>query len=107
MNDTEKKIITQMIDELILKAVPKAQTVAKYGGVLYTTKPDEKEGQFCGTFTFKNHVQLSFANGAELTDPTQVLQGNGKYRRHINFLSPDDIDSKVLLALIKQSEKLK
>ncbi len=106
MNETKKKIISQMLDELILRTAPKARTVSKYGGVLYTTKPDDKEGQFCGIFVYKNHVQLSFAKGTELKDPAGVLLGGGKYRRHVNFESPDDIDSKVLLALLKQSAKL-
>ena len=106
MNDTEKQVITKMLDELIHKAAPKSETVSKYGGVLYTVKPDEKEGQFCGIFSYKNHVQLSFANGTKLKDPKGILQGDGKFRRHINFRSPDEIDSKVLLALLKQSIKL-
>ena len=95
-----------MLDELILRAAPKAKTVSKYGGVLYTMKPGEKEGQFCGIFVYKNHVQISFANGPLLKDPKGVLLGDGKFRRHINFQSPDDVDSKILVALLKQSAKL-
>ena len=95
-----------MLDELILRAAPKAQTVPKYGGVLYTLKPDEKEGQFCGVFAYMNHVNLSFVNGTSLKDPAGVLQGTGKFRRHVNFKSPDEVNSKVLLALLKQSAKL-
>lgn len=95
-----------MLDELILQAAPKATTVPKYGGVLYTVKPDEKEGQFCGIFVYKNHVNLSFANGTSLKDPAGVLLGTGEYRRHINFKSPDEVDAKILLALLKQSFKL-
>jgi hypothetical protein len=106
VNDTEKKIISQMLDELILQAAPKSKTVPKYGGVLYTVKPDEKEGQFCGIFVYKNHVNLSFANGTSLKDPAGVLLGTGESRRHINFKSADEVDSKILLALLKQSAKL-
>lgn len=95
-----------MLDELIVQAAPKSSTVPKYGGVLYTMKPDEKEGQFCGIFVYKNHVNLSFANGTSLKDPTGVLLGGGKFRRHINFSSPEEVDSKVVLALLKQSAKL-
>ena len=74
MNDTQKKIISQMLDELILKAAPKARTVPKYGGVLYTLKPDDKEGQFCGIFSYKNHVQLAIVNEPPLKDPGQQAQ---------------------------------
>ena len=105
MNETEKQIITKMLDDLIKKASPKSQTVEKYGGILYTVKPDEKEGQFCGVFAFKNHIQLSFANGTDLEDPKAILQGNGKFRRHVNFQSADEVNEKVLLALLKQASK--
>ena len=105
MNETEKRVITKVLDELVRQAAPKSQTVEKYGGILYTVKPDEKEGQFCGVFAYKQHVQLSFANGTKLKDPKGLLQGNGKFRRHINFSSAEEIDSKTVLALLRQSAK--
>ena len=95
-----------MLDQLICKAAAKSTTVSRYGGVLYTLKPDEKEGQFCGIFTYKNHVQISFANGAQLEDPENLLLGNGKYRRHINFESADEVKSKSLMPLIRQSSRM-
>ncbi len=103
MNETEKQVIERMLDELIRLAAPTAKSLPKYGGVLYTTKPAESEGQFCGIFVYKNHVQLSFGNGTKLKDPAGVLLGAGKYRRHVNFQSPDEVDSEILLALLSQS----
>ncbi len=105
MNDTQKKIIVKTLDQIIKRAVPKASTVSKYGGVLYTLKPDEKEGQFCGVFCYTRHVQLAISNIPKLKDPDGVLQGTGKTRRHINFHSPDEIDSQVIIALLKQAAK--
>lgn len=107
MTDAEKEAITKLIHDLIQRAVPKAQTVPKYGGILYTLKPDEKEGQFCGVFVFKNHVHLAFANGTSLDDPSEILQGTGKFRRHISVSDPDLLDTheKAILKLLKQSAK--
>jgi len=106
LTEQEKRVITEVLHAAILKAVPKSTTSEKYGGVLYTVKPNEKEGQFCGIFTYKNHVQLSFANGTQLKDPANILEGSGKFRRHINFTSADEIDNKTIAALLKQSAKL-
>ena len=103
MNETEKQIITQMLDEIILTTIPTAKTIPKYGGMLYTSKPDEKEAQFCGIFRYNHHVQLSIVNDPVLEDPNGVLLGNGTTRRHINFKSPDEIDADVVKALIKQA----
>ena len=61
MKDHEQAEIVDKLSSLILKAVPKAQVVEKYGGTLYTLKPEEKESQFCGIFQFENHVQLVFS----------------------------------------------
>jgi len=101
MTDNEKKALVKILHELILRAVPRAETKPKYGGVLYTLKPNEKEGQFCGVFTYKAHVQLAFSQGASLEDPEGVLEGNGKYRRHITIESIDEIPEKQLLRLLK------
>ncbi len=104
MNETEKKIVCQMLDEIILDAVPQASQVSKYGGVLYRLKSDDKDG-FCGVFVYKNHVQLAIRNEPPLKDPAGVLLGTGATRRHVNFQSPDKVDAKVLLDLLKQAAK--
>lgn len=106
MTKQEQKVLLQLLHEMIMKAVPKAETVSKYGGTLYTLKPEEKEGQFCGIFAYKKHVQLSFSRGTSLDDPDELLTGTGKFRRHVSFTSPDEISTRPLTRLIKQSAKL-
>ncbi len=106
MNDQEKEILIRELNATILKAVPKASVVGKYGGTLYTLKPDEKESQFCGLFPYKDHVQLAFSQGTLLKDPSSLLQGAGKFRRHINFLKMTDIDIPALNRLLKEAAKI-
>ena len=106
MTESEKQNLVSLLDQLVSTSVPKASSFEKYGGTLYTVQPDVVEGQFCGIFTFKKHVQLSFANGNQLEDPDGVLSGSGKFRRHINFQAPDAIDEKVIKRLLKQSARL-
>lgn len=97
--------LEEFLDRLIRSVVPGVECVQKYGGVLYTLYPEEKEGQFCGLFVFKSHVQLSFSQGAALDDPAGLLAGNGKVRRHVNFETPEQIDETGLSALILQASK--
>jgi len=94
------------LEALISATVPKSQAVQKYGGTLFTLKPDEKEGQFCGVFIYKAHVQISFSKGAQLDDPKSLLSGNGKLRRHVNLSDVSDIDMTGLKKLLKQASKL-
>ncbi len=98
--------IAKSLIELIHQAVPKATTRQKYGGTLFTLKPDEKERQFCGVFAYKTHIQLSFSEGVHLDDTEKLLQGSGKGRRHINFKSAEQIKKQTLKKMIKQAAKL-
>lgn len=91
------------LEAFIHTVVPQATTVKKYGGMLFTVKPEEKEGQFCGVFIYKQHVQLAFSMGVDLDDPHQCLKGSGKYQRHINVASRDALDFDVLRPLLQQA----
>ncbi|WP_200836735.1 DUF1801 domain-containing protein [Rubripirellula obstinata] len=106
MTDAEKMNLSNLLDSLVMAAVPKASKVPKYGGTLYTLKPDEKEGQFCGVFPYKAHVQLSFAQGSSLDDPDGLLEGGGKFRRHLTYKSLDDVDEKIVKRFCKAAIKL-
>lgn len=106
MTGPDADAIKDRLDRLIRQAVPGVSTVPKYGGLLYTLKPAEKEGQFCGTFAYKDHVQLAFSLGTSLDDPDGLLQGSGKYRRHLNFSSADEIDEKAVTGFLRQAAAL-
>ena len=108
MNDTTIELIS-LADELeafIRSVIPKATTVSKYGGKLFTVKPEEKEGQFCGVFIYKAHVQISFSKGAHISDENKLLLGSGKLRRHINFRSIDDVSDNDLRKLLERASRL-
>ncbi len=106
MIESEKQHLVAIHEELILSAVPQAKKVAKYGGTLFTRKPDECEGQFCGVFAYKSHVQLSFASGTKLKDPDGRLEGKGKFRRHLKFGSVDEVDAKIVKRFVLAASKL-
>jgi len=97
--------IANELEEFIQSCIPNCSRVSKYGGTLFTLKPNAKEGQFCGIFVHSAHVQLSFSNGSQLTDIRKILEGSGKYRRHINFTSANQIDYDYLKVLICQAAK--
>lgn len=106
INSLDQDAIIARLDQLIRQSVPEAQTVAKYGGTLYTLRPDEKEGQFCGVFPYKDHVQLALTNGTALTDPKRLLTGTGKLRRHVNIGALDQIDAEGLTGLLQEAAQL-
>jgi hypothetical protein len=49
---------------------------------------------------FKDHVNVGFFCGAMLPDPAGLLEGTGKYMRHVKLRPGRVIDAKALNALI-------
>jgi len=98
--------LAEELEALILATIPSAVKVPKYGGTLFTLKPEEKEGQFCGIFIHQRHVQISFSKGATLKDPKGLLLGAGKRRRHMNFKSPAEVDYTEVKKLLQQAAML-
>jgi len=105
-NLIELTALADQLENYIQQTIPHATTVQKYGGTLFTLRPEEKEGQFCGVFVQKKNVQISFSKGAELKDPKKLLSGTGKLRRHVNFTSADGVEFKDLEKLLKQAARL-
>ncbi len=99
-------ILVNELEVFLKELIPEATTVQKYGGTLFTLKPEEKEGQFCGVFASSKHVKVSFGKGYLLEDPQGKLLGKGKYRRHINFASTADVDFDYLETLVRQAVNL-
>jgi len=49
---------------------------------------------------FKDHVNVGFFFGAELPDPTRLLEGTGKRMRHVKVWPGSEPDPKQLSALV-------
>lgn len=49
---------------------------------------------------FKSHLNVGFFCGAELPDPQRLLQGSGKFMRHVKLTKQGDVDDRALSALI-------
>lgn len=46
------------------------------------------------------HVNVGFFHGAELADPATLLQGTGKFMRHVKLVQGKPVDAAALKALI-------
>jgi hypothetical protein len=49
---------------------------------------------------FTSHVNVGFFHGAALSDPAHLLQGTGKFMRHVKLLSVADTNAAALTRLI-------
>jgi hypothetical protein len=93
--------IVQALRTTVREVAPKANEKVLYGGILFSA-PE----QFCGVFAYSAHVSMEFGRGAELNDKHRMLEGNGKFRRHIKLTALDDIASKHLKDYIQQALRL-
>jgi len=92
-----KKLITG-ISKFIDLVAPGLETTVKWGQGCWTKSNKHKLFIHCKP----DHVQLGFYNGSQLNDPLKLLQGKGKYVRHIKIFSVHDIDETSFKKIIKQ-----
>jgi len=92
-----KKLINE-VSRVISGITPKLKTIVKWGQGCWTDGGDHKFFIHCKP----DHIQFGFYIGSQLRDPQEILQGNGKFVRHIKIFSNEDIDKKVFKNLIKQ-----
>jgi hypothetical protein len=52
------------------------------------------------TNAFTVHVNVGFFRGADLADPAQLLEGTGKYMRHVKLRPEREVDALALTELI-------
>lgn len=58
------------------------------------------DAAFAYTNVFTTHVNVGFFRGATLPDPKSLLEGGGKYMRHVKLWPDTAVDTRSLEALI-------
>ena len=99
MLDNAKYQILEELREIVFKNYPKAEERMMYGGIMFSLGDD-----FGGIFAYKNHVSFEFSAGYKFEDPEKLLEGSGKYRRHLKIKSIDDIEMKKADFFVKQMQ---
>ncbi len=59
------------------------------------------DAAFAYVGVFKAHVNVGFFQGAELPDPHGLLQGTGKFMRHVKLRPEEEVDAEALSKLIQ------
>ena len=95
--------LTEEIEAIIDEVCPDAGRRSMYGGILFEAEAGNPKTMVCGHFIYTNHVSLEFSNGYKFSDPDGVLEGKGKYRRHIKLIKQSDIVDKSVRSMIEQA----
>ena len=59
------------------------------------------DAAFAYVDAFTAHVNVGFYRGAELADPDRLLQGAGRFMRHVKLRPESDTDAAALTTLIE------
>ncbi len=59
------------------------------------------DAAFGSVNAFKAHVNVGFFRGAELADPQGLLEGTGKFMRHVKLRAEGAVDAAALRTLIQ------
>jgi|SRR5690554_185362 len=78
---------------------PDLEEGIKYGGLVFS-----RGGKLVGgIYVYKNHLSIEFSQGANFEDPDSLLEGSGKFRRHLKYTCDQDIQANQSEAFIKQA----
>ena len=58
------------------------------------------DAPFAYVNVFSSHVNVGFFHGAAISDPARLLQGTGKFMRHVKLKPGTDVDTAALNLLI-------
>ena len=59
------------------------------------------DAAFAYVNAFTSHVNVGFFRGAEIADPDGLLEGTGKFMRHVKLGPERDVDGRALTTLIE------
>ena len=96
--DSEKFEIIRMVRREMQSIRPDVSERIIYGGIMFSLDA----GDVGGVFPSKKHVSIEFSSGYLMNDPNNVLEGVGKFRRHIKIRSITDIAEKDVPFFLRQ-----
>ncbi len=107
--------IEGFIHDLDMYSAEHARIVEEVRDIYSTIQPDIGEKFIYGGIGFfidgrhvggvygnKKHVSIVFSRGNELSDPNGLLEGNGKYRRHLKAVVHNDVAAKAVRFFVAQ-----
>jgi hypothetical protein len=94
-----QKEICHKLREIIVRTFPKIEERMWVGVPFY--------GSRYYIVALKDHVNMGFAINGLSQKEIEMFEGKGKTMRHIKIYSPEDIDRKRIIKLLKVSKKAK
>lgn len=94
--------VIRELRSLVKRLAPGLRETVKWGNGCWVR---EKEN-VAYVYSAAGYVQFGFFGGSSLKDPEGLLEGAGKYVRHIKVHRPADIDERSFGSLLRQAARL-
>jgi hypothetical protein len=102
-NTPDVKEIGRRVRALVLERMPDAVEWIDTGNGLGAYGTERKMSAIAfAIIPHKAHVNLQFADGADLEDPDGLVEGTGKRIRHVKFRSLEDVQRPAARRLVDQ-----
>ena len=98
MMDEAKYGILEQLREIVFDLCPEVDERMMYGGIILSHSED-----FGGLFVYKNHLSFEFSLGFKFKDPDKLLEGGGKYRRHLKIRPADGVNREEVSFFVRQA----
>ena len=95
----KNQTIIKALRRFVKKTAPDLEESVKWGNGCWL----RGTGPVSYVYSGEDHVQFGFFNGAALRDPKGLLQGQGKFVRHIKLRKASDLDERAFGALLRQA----
>jgi hypothetical protein len=93
--------VIRALRTFVRRVAPRLQESVKWGNGCWVTG----KAPVAYVYSAADHVQFGFFRGAALRDPRGLLQGEGRFVRHIKVTRRSDIDERAFGALLRQAAK--
>ncbi len=98
MVNKEQSQIVEELRQIVLNSSSEIEEKVMYGGIMFSLNDD-----FGGIFIRKEHVSFEYTHGHLLEDSDNLLEGKGKYRRHLKIRKLEDIVKKKVYNFVNQA----
>ena len=98
---TRNQKIIRALRRFVKSTEPRLTESVKWGNGCWIGN----KGPVAYVYSAPTYVQFGFFRGSALKDPEGLLEGEGKYVRHIKVHGPAEIDESAFAALLRQAAR--
>jgi hypothetical protein len=93
--------VIRALRKFVKRAAPQLQESVKWGNGCWV----QGKVPVAYVYSAPDHVQFGFFGGSALRDPSGLLEGEGKFVRHIKVRKRSDIDERAFETLLRQAAR--